>query len=310
MSVPTPADERRHEKGTERLWSESWYLDWFDEKGENGGYVRLSICPNLNQAWFWCCLVGKNKKSIFVVDHEVEIPEPPGLEVRSSGLWADLVVESPLEYFSVGVEAFGVALDDPIDAYRDMRGERVAVGIDLGWSTDLTSENLENSEPWAFHYDVTPRYEIPCQVAGEIQIADEKIQIDGWGQRDHSWAERDWWDTGWTWFSGRLSDGERFHVVCIEGRDFGIGYRSSPDGLKAEYEVRSLPKLNQEGIPESAQVTLSDLIFELEPIGWAPILLKDQDNGKISRFPRGLVGVKTSDGRNGHAWVEYNQPQI
>ena len=30
MSIPTPADEKRHEGGSERLWSESWYMDWFD----------------------------------------------------------------------------------------------------------------------------------------------------------------------------------------------------------------------------------------------------------------------------------------
>ena len=37
MSVPTPADEKRHEKGPERLWSESWYMDWFD-----GASIRVN----------------------------------------------------------------------------------------------------------------------------------------------------------------------------------------------------------------------------------------------------------------------------
>jgi len=51
------------------------------------------------------------------------------------------------------------------------------------------------------------------------------------------------------------------------------------------------------------------LSFDLDPVGWAPVLLVDPDDGRLSRFPRGLVTVTTSDGRQGHAWVEYNQPQ-
>nr|MCS5685809.1 hypothetical protein [Acidimicrobiales bacterium] len=205
MSVPTVADERRHEAGPERLWNESWYLDWFDTDGRTGGYVRLGVCPNLGHAWFWCALVGQGERPVLVVDQETPIPAGPGLEVRSSGLWADLIVEGPLEHFSVEVEAFGVALDEPADAYRGMRGERLPVGVDLGWETDGPSDGVE---PWAFHYDFTTRYEIPCRVAGEVRIGDRRITVDGWGQRDHSWAERDWWATGWTWFSGRLEDGE------------------------------------------------------------------------------------------------------
>ena len=309
MSVPTPADEKRHEKGPERLWSESWYMDWFDDEGKNGGYVRLAVCSNLNECWFWCCIVGEDQKPVFIIDHDAAIPDPPGLEIRSTGLWADLAVESPLEYFSVGVEAFGVALDDPREAYGDMRGEKVPVGIDLGWATDSHENKSDGSEPWAFHYDVTTRYEIPCRVSGEVQVGEKKSQIDGWGQRDHSWAERDWWDKGWTWFSGRFEDGSRFHAVAVEGHDLGIGYHSSPDGLIAEHRIVSNPQLGPEGIPTNGHVTLGETVIEFEPIGWAPVLLTDPDNGHISRFPRGLVSIQTNDGRKGHAWIEFNQPQ-
>jgi hypothetical protein len=63
------------------------------------------------------------------------------------------------------------------------------------------------------------------------------------------------------------------------------------------------------GIPVGGQITLGGLFFDLDPVGWAPVLLVDPDDGRLSRFPRGLVAVTTSDGRQGHAWVEYNQPQ-
>ena len=309
MSVPTAADERLHDPGQERLWNESWYLDWFDADGRTGGYVRLGLCPNLGCAWFWCALVGDGERPVLVVDQEVPMPGGLGLEIRSSGLWADLIVEAPLEHFSVGVEAFGVAIDEPGDAYRGLLGERLPVGLDLGWETDEPGGGEDGFEPWAFHYEFTTRYEIPCRVVGEVQVGDRRIPIDGWGQRDHSWAERDWWATGWTWFSGRLEDGERFHAVVLAGRDQGIGYRSSSKGLVAEYQVSSTPDLGDDGIPTGGQVVLGDRSFDLEPVGWAPVLLTHPDDGRLSRFPRGLVGVTTDDGRQGHAWVEYNQPQ-
>ena len=158
------------------------------------------------------------------------------------------------------------ALDDPIEAYGDMRGEKIPVGIDLGWATDSHPEETDSSDPWAFHYEVTTRYEIPCRVSGEIQIGENKSQVDGWGQRDHSWAERDWWDKGWTWFSGRFNDGSRFHAVSVEGHDLGIGYHSSQKGLIGENRVVSEPKLGQEGIPTSGYVKLGDTTIELSLI--------------------------------------------
>ena len=142
-----------------------------------------------------------------------------------------------------------------------------------------------------------------------MQVGEKKSQIDGWGQRDHSWAERDWWDKGWTWFSGRFEDGSRFHAVSVEGHDLGIGYHSSPDGLIAEYRIVSNPQLGPEGIPTGGHVILGETVIEFEPIGWAPVLLTDPDNGHISHFPRGLVSIQTNDGRKGHAWIEFNQPQ-
>ena len=314
MSIPDAADERRHGPDPERLWNESYYLDWFDPDGRTGGYVRLGLYPNEGVAWFWCCLVGADEPTVLVIDHEVPVPAMPSLEVRSSGLWADMVIEEALDHFSVGVEAFGVAVDDPAAAYRGgaggIRGDRMAVGIDLGWETDGPDVAAADAEPWAFHYGVTTRYEIPCRVAGEVLIGDRRITLDGWGQRDHSWGVRDWWADSWTWFSGRLDDGERFHAVKVVGRDGGIGYRSTAGGLVGSYDVTSTPVPGAGGIPTSGVVTLGDLRFDLEPVGWAPVLLVHPEDGRQTRIPRGLMAVTTDDGRTGHAWVEYNQAPV
>ena len=92
--------------------------------------------------------------------------------------------------------------------------------------------------------------------------------------------------------------------MCIRDR-----YHSSPEGLIGESRVVSEPLIGHEGIPTSGHVKLGDTIIEFEPVAWAPVLLTDPDNGSISRFPRGLVSIQTDDGRTGHAWIEFNQPQ-
>ena len=313
MRVPDGVDEYRHDPTPDLLWNESYYLDWFNAEGKSGGYVRLGLYPNLGVSWFWCCLVGEGQPVVRVINHQVPLPEESGLKVRSPGLRAEMVVEKPLARFSVGVDADGIAVDNPADAYdggsTGIHGNKVAVGVDLIWRTDGPVDPPEGADPWAFYYGLSTRYEVPCRVTGEVMVGDRHSRIDGWGQRDHSWAVRDWWTDGWIWFSGRLDDGERFHAVAAVGREGGIGYWSTPAGLMGTYKVTSRPESGPDGIPTSGKVTLGEVTFELRPVGWAPVLLVNPDDGCESRLPRGLMAVTTDDGRTGHAWVEYNQPQ-
>ena len=107
---------------------------------------------------------------------------------------------------SLGCEAFAVGVDDPAEVYGDLRGDRVPFGLDLEWETDRGG-----LYPWIG----TTRYEVSCNVHGEILVGDETIEFDGIGQRDHSWGVRDWWNLGWVWTAGGLEDGTRFHTARI-----------------------------------------------------------------------------------------------
>jgi hypothetical protein len=155
------------------------------------------------------------------------------------------------------------------------------MGLDLEWETD--------GEP--YHYVWTTRYEVPCKVHGEILLGDERFELDGHGQRDHSWAPRDWWQFGWVWTSGRLSDGTRFHASDIRSPEarVGFGYLQPPGG----------------GVVPAAWPDPRD---GMEPIGWAPVPLHGP-NGEVGRFPRAMCRFTAADGRTGLGWTEWNQPQ-
>src|SRR5262245_9556643 len=174
-----PADERPHEPGAEPLWSESWYFDFATTDATLGGYVRIGRYPSLGVVWYWACLVGSDRPLVTVLDHAVPLPDLPSLELRTDGLWADHNCEEPLARWSLGLEAFAVARDDPAEVYRGAFGDRVPFGFDLEWETA--------GQPFAYPAGLD-RYEIPCRVHGEVLVGTETIELDAVGQRDHSWG--------------------------------------------------------------------------------------------------------------------------
>ena len=308
LPAPTPADERHHEHDTDPLWSESYYFDFFSPGGEVGGYIRIGTYPNLGVIWYWACVVGGDRRLVTVIDHTVPIPAAAGsLEIRHDGLWADHNVETPFDHFSLGLEAFGLTLDDPADVYTGAFGEKTPIAFDLEWERDGE----------VFRYpDLLPRYEIPCRVHGEILVGDETIELDGFGQRDHSWGQRDWWATGWCWTAFRMDDGARFHAVTTKpSNGFAIGYDQEPGMAAPGFDLVTVfaadEVLGAHGIPITATLSINDRAFTVDPIAWSPVLCVHPD-GREDRFPRGLARFTEvggdDDGRTGLGWIEFNQP--
>lgn len=190
-------DEGRHSPPPDGGWSESWYLDFFDAGATLGGYVQLTLWPGLRRSWFWACLVGESRPLVTVIENEAPIPAAPTLELRASGLWVDIVCETPLEHVAVGLEAFGVALDDPTEVFRGCRGDRTPLGCDLEWETVAPGEPTPDG------------YRLGCEVHGEILVADERIDFEGWGRRWHRWGTHPWWNDAPT-VAGRRGDGTWF----------------------------------------------------------------------------------------------------
>jgi hypothetical protein len=300
--VASAQDEGRHDADGDRWWGESWYFDFAAADGSLGGYVRLGFYPNQKVAWWWAYLVGEGRPLVALRAHEVPMPKK-GLEVRDDGLWACLTAETPHDHWSVGMEAFGVAFDDPADAYRGERGDRVPFGLDLEW---------EASAP-VFDYPGVTRYEQACTVYGDILVGDERLSFEGPGERDHSWGQRDWWRHEWCWTSGALDDGTRYHGCAVEvGPDarYLPGFVAGASGeLEGFYGWDLETALGPEGLPRSARMQLGGLDLDVTPIEFAPILLTDPFEGRVSRFPRAMCRVQAADGRAGVSWTEWNQPQ-
>jgi hypothetical protein len=268
-TVTTPADERRHPTGPEALWGESVYIDFCRADG-TGGFVRLGLYPNLKQAWWWTYLLTPDGRLVAVRDHEVPLPRT-GLEVRAEGLWTDVVCETPLEHWGVGLEAFGVALDDPSDSYGDEWGERLPVGLDLSWeATGPPGPPEEAPDPGG------DGFAQPGRVEGEILIATERIAFDGWGWRARRWGPCDWWSGPRHWGAFIAEDGTALSM----GGEGQAWWRRPPDA-----------------VPEAAEVKVETTV-----LGLAPVPLPGPD-GRSARLERALCRV-TSPGFEGIGWSD------
>jgi hypothetical protein len=218
----TPADERRHPPGRSRTWEESWYLDFVDGDGRLAGYVRLALRPGEGTAWFWVGMVGGGPELVAVRDHEVPLPAAGGLEVRAPGLWTELVCETPLDHWSVGLEAFGVALDDPLEAWGRERGDPWALGLDVEW---------EASGPCIAWPGTETGYWQGCVAHGDVLVGADRFALDGFGTRIHLWGDQPRTAPA-GWAAGRLDDGTAFAVADppVEFHDDGR-LRSVQEGV-------------------------------------------------------------------------------
>lgn len=299
---PGADDEDSHPPGDEPLWSESWYFDFADPRQDLGGWIRLGLIPNQRHAWINALLCGPGMPTIAVLDFEVALPDDH-TQVRTHDTEIRMQAVEPLRTFRVTVRAQGQAHDDPAALLRGEAGRPVAVDLDLTWSTDGVP----------YQYRVSPRYEIPCLVTGSVTAdgrttALARVQ----GQRDHSWAPRDWWAMDWVWSALHLDDGTHLHGVDIRipgMPPLAVGYLQQPGQPLVELEqISTSETFAPDGLPLTAQLGFADLTVDITLRGHAPVLLSSPD-GRLSRFPRAWGTVETADGRTGVGWIEWNQNQ-
>ncbi len=204
---------------------------------------------------------------VVVRDHEVDLPRGRSLEIRGPGLWAEATCEEPFDHWSVGLEAFAVALEDPTDAYGDERGDPVALGLDLGWEAEAEPRRLAGRTG----------YQQPCAVHGEVLVGARRLPVTGRGTRAHSWGDLDWWGSTSVWAAGHTVDG-----APLEG-----------DAPAVEVDGRGLVAAARLGA------------HRLAPVIHAPVQVPPPAGrgGGPSRLARALCRAEPVDGATGPGWA-------
>jgi hypothetical protein len=291
----TAADERPHAPGPELRWSESWTFDFVSDDGQLGGWARLALLPNLGTAWYHGFLVGAGRQIVAVIDTDVPMPDR-SLEIRTTGLWATHICETPLEHWTIGLEAFAVGVEDPAELYGRQHGDQVPLGFDLEWEATAPADDAA---------DAIETYRQPCRVSGEVLVGAEQLDLDGNGTRSHRWGALDLWDSRWFRIHGWLEDGTSVSACVVDG---DLASATGSVGGRAVDVVAAGHRMAGPGIPSSANVTIGSIALDLEPMAITAHELTDSEQRR-TRAPRALVRLVAADGRTGSGWAEWNEPQ-
>lgn len=287
--APRPADEHPHRPGGAG-WSETWSFDLTAADGELGGWV--SFTRFADHAWYHAMLAGPRRQLLAVLDHRVPFRSNP-LEVRTTGLWADHVCETPLDHWTLGLETFALGVDDPLELHGRQHGDTVALGFDLEWETD--GPVLEPPHPAGVH-----GYELACRVHGEVLVGRDVIDFDGVGTRSHRWGRTDWLaDDGWH-LTGVVEGPTHWSVDHRDGETVAI--RTDGEGtVHVDHAVGDL-STDRDGLPAGAGVQVGGAGLRAEVLAVTPVPI-DVDGVRRHR-PRALVRLRTDDGWVGVGWLE------
>jgi hypothetical protein len=312
--VVDPVDEARHQPDPDDLWNESYYADFVHEDGTVGGWLRLGLYPNRQVAWWTTYIVGPGRPGVCSVNYQIPVPAGESLVAEAADTRIQLELKDRLREFRIVASAPAGIIERPESVYEGETGKPARLDVDLTWTTDGTP----------YHYELTTRYEIPCLVAGIVTVDGEVLTIRGQGQRDHSWGVRDWWSLSWCWSSARLDDGLRVHLadIRIPGFPVAFGYLQdapTPDGVHPVTSLSVTEDVGVHGFPNSARIEIASgpeagtdpalaVGIAVTPIAYGPVLLVNDEDGRVSRFPRAMVRYDSDDGRQGFGWIEWNQP--
>jgi len=173
---PGAGDEAPHDlpDSAGATWHESWSFDFVDPAGVRGE-LRLAFSPAVGVASWWTRLDLPDIGLVVVRDDELALPRRTGsLVVRGEGLWADLLCETPFEHWTIGVEAFGLQVDDVADEV----GDRIPIGLDLEW--EVTEGDAIDAGDSGYAQVGTMR--------GEVLIGDARIDVEAPAHREHRWG--------------------------------------------------------------------------------------------------------------------------
>lgn len=247
MTAFQDEDEKTHPAGPHKYWNESFYLNFFDERGAWGGASRIAFSPNQGFADGFICLFFPDGATGFIRTWEASRDH---LNLSAAGPIEHICLEpfarwrlrydGPIYYFqeparmgdfaqsvltdlptrkiSLGLEFH--AIHDAFDFHASMKrglipGRELAAKLKPAYVINhlgpaIRKARLLRVMSGARHYEHAGR------ISGTIRIEDEVHDIGGYGQRDHSWGVRDMRvPTAWRWFSCQFADELCFNATEV-----------------------------------------------------------------------------------------------
>lgn len=171
----THADEEQHPDSHVEAW---W---WWGQAGDGSAGVFVGLEVRGGRFDYWAGLVRKGEPYLYIAELD-GTDLRGGLEIKPPEMWADHVCDAPFQQWSLGNEAHGVLLDDPLEAWRRAYGVPVPVTFDVEWYAAGEPEASGSGELGQMGY--RQRGEVDCR----IQLTSGILEIVGPAERVHVWG--------------------------------------------------------------------------------------------------------------------------
>jgi len=152
-------------------------IEWVDQRQGVAGLLRVSVRPSVGATWFLAVVHEQDAEPVVVLDFELPLVSN-AFEFRAPGIWTDFVCEEPVEQWTVGLEAFGVAVDPASTITPASFGDRTPVGLDV----DVEAATAPDEHDDGFAHDITLR--------GEVLVGSSEYEVDAVGVRRRRWDGR------------------------------------------------------------------------------------------------------------------------
>lgn len=312
---PDPREEFWHEPASEDpLWRESYYFDFYDP--DSGLAYFSSIGYRINKghmgssvAFVWDDETYVTKDYAYPTENEAVQADgllyeavTPNEEWRVRHLGAinrfepgsDAMERSPTEFpfaehplYTLDMDLTCVGIHDPV--YYEPAGE----------SSDVFSSLY------------TGHADQGLTVTGSVTLGDRTVEVDGVGERDHSWGIRDWRaPERWQWTSAVFDEDTALNFWQVETSDESAveGYLHL-DGESANVEdVAVETAFSEDGVtPDTFDLTVTDARGRELDVGAdagtvVPINFEYEDEvTTIRRTPTEY----SAEGTDGYGWTEY-----
>ena len=141
-------------------------------------WSELAILAGEGIAQFRATLLRSDERPLVLLAEDLTLPSK-GLEFRGSGIWVELVCETPLTHWSYGLEAFALALDSPTELAHTGMGNRAPLGWELEFETG-------GDESMTTHWGTG--YTQHGELHGIVLTGDGQAPWSGPAIRGHSWG--------------------------------------------------------------------------------------------------------------------------
>ncbi|GEM_PF-838928 len=200
MSPLSYTDEGRHEKTHYKYWRESYYFNFVDDKAGIYGFTTIG----------WRVNEGEVDGILMVIRNRSPYFAYPAANRKFTEPWESFDLPK-----NCRVKRLHYDMIDPFRRWRlCLDGGRDSMDLDFSCFTPVYDYNAEmKSLPSKVAQE---HYEQSGRVKGVLRMRGREFNIDGTGQRDHSWGIRDWGGVeSWKWITAQFGDAFSFNVFSV-----------------------------------------------------------------------------------------------